>query len=210
MQNPAAPSSSDPAGSSTPFEVEPPLRSLRQKIAFGILLFFAVGLMSLHIWCEWKMSVSIDDIRHTTWLGSSAPDPWVASVLNVGVAVGAMLFGAAIGVAKNSPIPALVGIIFAAVISLSLGESQFLLAEMTGNARIGCFDWSTRECRQMLGVPEGNAPSVLIPSASEDFVVVAPWFEQRERQLMAQRQSQRIPDLARYAHETFSLDERSA
>lgn len=127
---------------------------------------------------------------HATWLSGAEIDPWLASFIGLTVPLILLMVGAGYGVAKNSPFPVLLALFVAAFFSTANPTSHFLLAEMTGQARIGCLDWSSRECREMLDVPVGNAPSILIKGATDDDCPrLTPGYEALERHVDAQRQS---------------------
>ena len=171
--------------------------SVLEYILGGLLFCGTLALLFADIWYEKLVGLSDSDMLHATWLSGAEMDPWLVSFFGLTVPLILLMVGAGYGVAKNSPFPVLLAVFTAALFSTANPTSQFLLAEMTGKARIGCLDWSSRECRQMLDVPAGNALSILIKGATDDDCAhLTPGYEALERRVDAQRQSHVLEYLA--------------
>jgi hypothetical protein len=195
----------------SPVEAARPTPSALENI-LGVMLFCgALALLFADVWYGKLVGLSDSDMRHATWLSGSEMDPWLVSFFGLTVPLILLMVGAGYGVAKNSPVPVLLATFTAALFSTVNPTSQFLLAEMTGQARIGCLDWSSRECRELLDVPVGNAPSILLKGATDDDCVhLTPGYEALERRVDAQRQSHGLEYLAHPSRMKAHMDAERA
>lgn len=148
-------------------ESSEPSAVLMAPVAF--LLLAGLFIVGCECWLAYKVPVSAQDLHDSSWLFAFAPVDYLTNVIGLGLSFTCLLMGAAIGVAKNSPVPALTGIAMALVL-YAAGSPTVQLRESVagGTAKIGCFVWDSKECRQMLGVPVNNARSMYAPRAEAD------------------------------------------
>lgn len=134
-----------------------------------LLLLAGLFILGCEGWLAYKIPVSAQDLRDASGLFSIAPAGYLSNVIGVGLSLTCLLMGGALGVARNSPVPALSGI-FLALLLYVVGSPTVQLRESVagGTAKIGCFVWDSKECREMLGVPAGNARSMYVPRAEAD------------------------------------------
>jgi hypothetical protein len=167
-----------------------PLSRLKRVFLYGGLGCL-LALTAVAIWFNWQVPVSDMDIQHDSWLGDSHPDTFMTGLVGTGIALMCLFGGGAVGILKNSPVPPLVAMMLSFFLSNVTGyHAQLRWGEMTGDARIGCFEWSSKECRQMLGVPTVSALSMYTPDVRDDLPAHrADWYIQRIREFEAQKKS---------------------
>ena len=191
----------NPSLSSLPFEADASLSAMpdftaqpRSPLKRAFLyagLGCLLALTAAALWFNWQVPVSDADIQHDSWLGDSHPNTFMTGLVGTGIALMCLFGGGAFGILKNSPVPPLVAVMLGFLLSnVTSYHAQLRWGEMTGDARIGCFEWASKECHQMLKVPSGNALSMYTPDVRDDLPAHrADWYIQRIRQLEAQKES---------------------
>jgi hypothetical protein len=136
-------------------------------IAQALLFCVVLGYFGGTTWLSWMVPVSDQDLLHASFI---LPQIWpqagyqiqnwpsvgfVAGALGVGLSTTCLVIGGAMGVARNSPLPILQGVVAAIILQLGcLGTAHnFRIWAMTGNAKIGCYDWQAKDCRELLREP---------------------------------------------------------
>lgn len=161
----------NPASQRLTAQNEPGASEPSAMLMMPVVLVLLAGLYILGCegWLAYKVPVSAQDLHDASWLFSFAPVDYLRNVVGLGLSLTCLLVGGAIGVAKNSPVPALTGIAMAVVL-YAAGSPTVQLREGVagGTAKVGCFVWDSKECREMLGVPVNNARSMYLPRAEAD------------------------------------------
>ncbi len=118
------------------------------------------------MWLSATMPITKEDLAHASWLGSYTTATHFSGSMAQALGATMLLMGCAIGVVKQTPWPALTGLLMASVMGLGPGEETMVRVGVAYDTiKIGCFVEASKECREMLGIPAESAPSRYAPSA---------------------------------------------
>lgn len=177
-----------------------------------LLLFAGLLILGCEGWLAYKVPVSAQDLHDSSWLFSFAPVDYMRNVIGLGLSATCLVMGAVIGITRNAAFPVLSGVFFAVVLHAA-GSPTVQLRESVagGTAKIGCFVWDSKECRQMLGVPVSNARSMYVPRAEADRTgeVYEDWYLKARRKLEPSLLQTTIP-LLKAPYYALNTDELNA
>lgn len=145
----------------------------------ALVLLAIIGYL---LWFDARVPVSAEDIKDSSWLGGMWSLHSFVMTQGTAMALTCLVMGALIGFAKRSALTMLTGLLMATVLHLGTSETaQFRLGAAVGTARIGCYVWDSKECRSMLGIQAGGAPSMYLSPEEQAHTgkLFTDWYENK-------------------------------
>lgn len=141
-----------------------PMSRLEKALLYGIVAPIAAWLLICVLatqYIRFCVPLSESDMEEASWLWYTIPLHFTTGVLPISMGVMFILVGIAMAIARSSFLSALLGISLGVFLCFGGGEATVLrLAVAQGWAKIGCWTYTSRECREMLNLPTDNALSM--------------------------------------------------
>lgn len=161
---------------------EAPATGKYDALLLSFLVLGALSSIGYLMWFASRVPVSAEDIKESSWGAGMWNLTGFMSVQATVMGYTCLVTGVLIGVAKRSLPAVLTGVFVAATLHFGASETaQFRFNAAMGTAKIGCYVWDSKECRGMLGVPAGIAPSMYLPAAEQarNGKVFTNWYENK-------------------------------
>jgi hypothetical protein len=144
------------------FETPPAARTLAQKagvVATALAVFWIFVCTVSALWFCRTTPLTTTDVQWASWLSHPTTTMHFQGVFGFAMGATTLLLGTFNAYLYRTPVPFLVALALGLVL-WSGGEAYTLrVGVLEGHAKLGCFVENTRECRSMLGLPVGEAPS---------------------------------------------------
>lgn len=111
------------------------------------VIYVVVAVISIAV-LNYKAPVSADDLQYSSWLIT----PPYMSALAAGLGTGLAIFGV-IRCLVGSAFGLFLIAISVALLSGTFPSTSFRSAVLAGDAKVGCYDYSSQACLKMLGLP---------------------------------------------------------
>lgn len=153
------------ADNPSPLTVSPVL-TVAGGLLVGMALLWLIICVGGTLWLSAAVPLTADDLAQASWLGSYSTAMHFSGFFAKALGATMILMGCGIGLAKQTPLPALTGLLVASAIGLSTGEESMVRVGVAYDTiKIGCFVEESKECRAMLGLPADSARSRYAPAA---------------------------------------------
>jgi hypothetical protein len=156
----------------------------------GAALWFCAGRLAL-MRLGLDVPLTAEDLAHASWLGSpTSALHFTAGPMAWGLIASIVLMGLACAWARQSVVPVVAGLFLLFVLGFGDGEETATrIGILDGVVKVGCYVPASAECRDLLGLPRGDARSMYVPPAQrENGPLFADWYTAARKQVVSERQ----------------------
>ena len=140
------------------------LKTLVMRIFGGSLVLYALLCLASAMWMSETITVLDSDLAQSSWNRSFRTAEHVRGIFAVGLTITLALLGAVLGLLKQSWRPVLLAACLGTFVLYDM-SSTFHVGVASDAVRVGCFNYNSKECRELLNVDASTAPSMYASTA---------------------------------------------